>query len=107
MCNNTFTQLMISAYLCQFCFYGITLILSLSLVLLQLTMWQWILSSYFPLCTAITITVDDITEPEETFSVTLVPVSDYVTLGNTTTSSVVIDDNDRKCLPARLFHDIS
>ena len=52
-------------------------------------------------CTAITITVDDITEPEETFSVTLVPVSDFVTLGNTTTSSVVIDDNDRKCLPAR------
>ena len=32
---------------------------------------------------------------------TLVPVSDFVTLGNTTTSSVVIDDNDRKCLPAR------
>ena len=52
-------------------------------------------------CTTITITVDDVTEPEETFSVTLVPVSDFVTLGNTTTSSVVIDDNDRKCLPAR------
>ena len=58
-------------------------------------------------CVTITITDDSITEPEETFSVTLVPVSDFVTLGNTTTSSVVIDDNDRKCLPARLFQNIS
>ena len=45
-------------------------------------------------CTAITITVDDITEPEETFSVTLVPVSDFVTVREITTSSVVIDDDD-------------
>ena len=87
MCNNTFTHLMISAYLCQFCFYGITLTLSLSCPVAadyvavdsQLTF-----PSMSPLgstqCVTITITDDSITEPEETFSVTLVPVSDFVTI---------------------------
>ena len=42
-------------------------------------------------CVTITITDDSITEPEETFSMTLVPV---VTLREITTSSVVIDDDD-------------
>ena len=45
-------------------------------------------------CVTITITDDVITEPEETFSVTLVPVSDFVTVREITTSSVVIDDDD-------------
>ena len=45
-------------------------------------------------CVTITITDDSITEPEETFSVILVPVSDFVTVREITTSSVVIDDDD-------------
>ena len=45
-------------------------------------------------CVTITITDDSITEPEETFSVTLVPVSDFVTIREIITSSVVIDDDD-------------
>ena len=45
-------------------------------------------------CVTITITDNDITEPEETFSVTLVPVSDFVTLGDPPSSSVVIEDDD-------------
>ena len=44
-------------------------------------------------CVTITITDNDITEPEETFSVTLVPVSDFVTLGDPPSSSVVIEDD--------------
>ena len=42
----------------------------------------------------VSITDDGITEPEETFSVTLVPVSDFVTLGDPPSSSVVIEDDD-------------
>ena len=45
-------------------------------------------------CVTITITDDDITEPEETFSVTLVPVSDFVTIRGISSSSVVIEDDD-------------
>ena len=45
-------------------------------------------------CVTITITDDSITEPEEIFYVTLVPVSDFVTVREITTSSVVIDDDD-------------
>ena len=47
-------------------------------------------------CVTITITDNDVTEPEETFSVTLVPVSDFVTLGDPPSSSVVIEDDDSK-----------
>ena len=106
MCNNTFIQLMISVFLCQFCFYGITLTLSLSLscpvaadyvaVDSQLTF-----PSMSPLgstqCVTITITDDVITEPEETFFVTLVPVSDFVTIGEISVSSVTVGDSDCKC----------
>ena len=42
----------------------------------------------------ITITDDVITEQEEAFSVTLVPVSDFIVVGEALTSSVVIDDDD-------------
>ena len=49
-------------------------------------------------CVTITITDNDITEPEETFSVTLVPVSDFVTLGDPPSSSVVIEDDDCESL---------
>ena len=44
-------------------------------------------------CVTITITDDSITEPEETFSVILVPVSDFVTIRGVSSSSVVIEDN--------------
>ena len=47
-------------------------------------------------CVDITITDDDITEPEESFTVTLTAVSDFVTLGDSTVSTVVIDDSDCK-----------
>ena len=45
-------------------------------------------------CVTITITDDVITEQEEAFSVTLVPVSDFIVVGEALTSSVVIDDDD-------------
>ena len=45
-------------------------------------------------CVNVSITDDDITEPEETFSVTLVPVSDFVTIRGISNSSVVIEDDD-------------
>ena len=45
-------------------------------------------------CVTITITDNDVTEPEETFSVTLVPVSDFVTIRGISSSSVVIEDDD-------------
>ena len=45
-------------------------------------------------CVTITITDNDVTEPEETFSMTLVPVSDFVTLGDPPSSSVVVEDDD-------------
>ena len=48
-------------------------------------------------CVTITITDDVITEPEETFSVTLVPVSDFVTIGEISVSSVTVGDSDCKC----------
>ena len=109
MCNNTFTQLMISVFLCQFCFYGITLTLSLSCPVAadyvavdsQLTF-----PSMSPLgstqCVTITITDDVITEPEETFSVILVPVSDFVTIGEISVSSVTVGDSDCKCALLRM-----
>ena len=46
-------------------------------------------------CVDITITDDSITEPEESFSVTLEAVSDFVTFG-TSSSAIVIHDNDGK-----------
>ena len=59
---------------------------------------QLIFPSMSPLgstqCVTITITDDVITEPEETFSVTLVPVFDFIVVGEASTSSVVIDDDD-------------
>ena len=45
-------------------------------------------------CVTITITDDVITEPEQTFYLTLVPVSDFIVVGEASTSSVVIDDDD-------------
>ena len=42
----------------------------------------------------VSITDDGITEPEETFYMTLVPVSDFVTIRGISSSSVVIDDDD-------------
>ena len=45
-------------------------------------------------CVNVSITDDGITEPEETFSVTLVPVSDFVTIRGISSSSVVIEDDD-------------
>ena len=109
MCNNTFTQLMISVYICQFCFYGITLTLSLSCPVAadyvavdsQLTF-----PSMSPLgstqCVTITITDDSITEPEETFSVILVPVSDFVTIGEISVSYVAVGDSDCECALLRM-----
>ena len=48
-------------------------------------------------CVDITVTDDNITEPEESFSVTLEAVSDFVTFG-TNSSTIVIHDNDGKCV---------
>ena len=45
-------------------------------------------------CVTITITDNGVTEPEETFSVTLVPVSDFVTIRGISSSSVVVEDDD-------------
>ena len=45
-------------------------------------------------CVNVSITDDGITEPEETFYMTLVPVSDFVTIRGISSSSVVIDDDD-------------
>ena len=46
-------------------------------------------------CVDITITNDNITEPEETFSVTLIPVSDFVTFGIESTSLDIHDDDGK------------
>ena len=46
-------------------------------------------------CVDITITSDNITEPEETFSVTLIPVSDFVTFGIESTSLDIHDDDGK------------
>ena len=48
-------------------------------------------------CVDITITSDSITEPEETFSVTLVPVSDFVTFG-IESALIYIHDDDGKSI---------
>ena len=48
-------------------------------------------------CVDITITSDNITEPEETFSVTLVPVSDFVTFG-IESALIYIHDEDGKSI---------
>ena len=48
-------------------------------------------------CVDITITSDNITEPEETFSVTLVPVSDFVTFG-IESALIYIHDDDGKSI---------
>ena len=48
-------------------------------------------------CVTITITDDSITEPEETFSVTLVPMSDFVTIGEISVSYVAVGDSDCEC----------
>ena len=45
-------------------------------------------------CVNVSITDNGITEPEETFSMTLVPVSDFVTIRGISSSSVVIEDDD-------------
>ena len=102
MCNNTF---MISVSLCQFCFYGITLTLSLSLLSCAADYVavdsQLTFPSMSPLgstqCVTITITDDVITEPEETFFVILVPVSDFVTIGEISVYSVTVGDSDCEC----------
>ena len=44
----------------------------------------------------VSITDDGITEPEETFYMTLVPVSDFVTIRGISSSSVVVEDDDCK-----------
>ena len=41
----------------------------------------------------ITITDDDTTEPDKSFTVALTAVSDFVALGDSTISTVVIDDD--------------
>ena len=46
-------------------------------------------------CVDITITNDNITEPEETFSVTLIPVSDFVTFGIESASLDIHDDDGK------------
>ena len=45
-------------------------------------------------CVNVSITDDGITEPEETFYMTLVPVSDFVTIRGISSSSVVVEDDD-------------
>ena len=44
-------------------------------------------------CVDITITDDDTTEPDKSFTVALTAVSDFVALGDSTISTVVIDDD--------------
>ena len=45
-------------------------------------------------CGTISITDDGTTEPEESFTVILTAVSDFVTIGDISSSTVTIDDND-------------
>ena len=45
-------------------------------------------------CVDITITDDDTTEPDESFTVALTAVSDFVALGDNSAASVDITDND-------------
>ena len=53
-------------------------------------------------CVTITITDDSITEPEETFSVILVPVSHFVTIGEISVSYVTVGDSDCECALLRM-----
>ena len=53
-------------------------------------------------CVTITITDDSIAEPEETFSVILVPVSDFVTIGEISVSYVTVGDSDCECALLRM-----
>ena len=47
-------------------------------------------------CVDVSITDDGTTEPEESFTVILTAVSDFVNIGDISSSTVTIDDDDSK-----------
>ena len=54
-------------------------------------------------CVDITITDDDTTEPDESFTVALTAVSDFVALGDNSAASVDISDNDCDFISSHIY----